>query len=83
MICIEKNPFSQRRQTVGQDGNKQQSDKALAEQKQAEENSDTDDFDEFYNDKGFLKTGLTAGYDKPNFGGNGSSGPNDTANTNT
>jgi hypothetical protein len=31
-----------------------------------EQNSDTDDFDEFYNDKGFLKTGL---YNKPAFGG--------------
>jgi len=33
-----------------------------------DENSDTDDFDEFYNDKGFLNTTNNM-YDKPTFGG--------------
>jgi len=52
-ICIEKNPFTQRRQTAGQG--------SFDEKKGENDDSDTDDFDEFYNDKSFLNTGMGTG----------------------
>ena len=53
MIFTEKNPFTQRRQTAGQG--------SFDEKKGDDEDSDTDDFDEFYNDKSFLNTGMGTG----------------------
>ena len=71
-IFIEKNPFTQKRSTASQnieDGTK--NDNA--------ENSESDDFDEFYNDKSFMNTGGLGStgpphmhqqqYTGPNFGG--------------
>jgi hypothetical protein len=49
---IEKNPFTQRRQTASQNFSYNE------EAKQKENESDTDDYDEFYNDKSFLNTGM-------------------------
>ena len=57
---LEKNPFSQRRETAGFDDNK------IKEGGPIDENSDTDDFDEFYNDKSFLNTGMHTGMNNMN-----------------
>ena len=72
-VCfLEKNPFTQRRSTAGQTGNKSgetypeaQNDPSKVEDNEEEE---SDDFDEFYNDKGFLNTGMNRAYE-PMFGG--------------
>ena len=47
----EKNPFTQRRQTASQNF-------SYNEEGKKENESDTDDYDEFYNDKSFMNTGM-------------------------
>ena len=48
---LEKNPFTARRQTASQNFSYEEGNNKEAE-------SDTDDYDEFYNDKSFLNTGM-------------------------
>ena len=48
---LEKNPFTARRQTASQNFSYEEGGNKEAE-------SDTDDYDEFYNDKSFLNTGM-------------------------
>lgn len=72
-LYLEKNPFTQRRSTAGQTGNKsgQTYPEAPSDPSKLEENGEeeeSDDFDEFYNDKGFLNTGMNRSYE-PMFGG--------------
>lgn len=47
---LEKNPFTARRQTASQNFS--------YEEEKADNNSETDDYDEFYNDKSFMNTGM-------------------------
>ena len=56
-IFAEKNPFTQRRQTASQNF----SYKDEPSKKEHDSESESDDFDEFYNDKSFLNTGMGSG----------------------
>lgn len=58
IFCVEKtNPFTQRRQTASQNFTYKE-DKG---DKIDDGDSESDDFDEFYNDKSFLNTGMNTG----------------------